>query len=86
MTDRYSDHASNLVSPAAGGYAIVPHDSHAVPEVTRAVYVGSGGNLVVELAWGATLTFANLPSGALLPIRVNRVLTATTASSLVGLY
>lgn len=86
MTDRYSEHAGNLVSPAAGGFAITPHDSNAVPEITRAVYVGAGGTLVVELAWGATLTFTNVPSGAMLPIRVRRVMTASTATSLVGLY
>lgn len=86
MSDRYSEIASNLVAPAAGGFTITPHDSNAVPEVTRGVYVGTGGSLVVELAWGAILTFTNVPSGAMLPIRVRRVLTSGTAASLVGLY
>jgi hypothetical protein len=54
--------------------------------VTRALYIGTGGTLAVEMEWGQTVTFRNVPDGALLPVRVRRVLPETTATSIVGLY
>ena len=86
MTDRYADHNSSLTSPAAGAFAVVPHDTDPVPNVTRAIYVGLGGALSVEMQWGGTVTFVNVPDGSLLPLRVRRVLTSSTAASLIGLY
>jgi hypothetical protein len=55
-------------------------------EPTRALYVGSGGNVTVVMLSGAVLTLANVMSGALLPVRVTRVnATDTTAAQIVGL-
>jgi hypothetical protein len=55
--------------------------------VTRALYVGGGGNLAVRLQDGTELTLANMPAGTLLPIRVTRILaTGTTATEIVGLW
>jgi hypothetical protein len=85
MTDPYADQSTSLTSPASGAFAIEPHDSDALPLTTRALYVGIGGDLVVEMQWGAVVNFANVPDGALLPVRVNKVLAATTAASIVGL-
>ena len=86
MADRYADLAASLISPASGALAAIPHDSNALPEVTRALYVGTGGDLSVEMHWGGVVTLANVPDGALLPLRVAKVLTATTATQIVGLY
>ncbi|KKB09805.1 spike base protein, RCAP_Rcc01079 family [Devosia chinhatensis] len=85
MPDRFSSHSSGLDAPATHGFAIVPHDSNDLAEVTRAIFVSGGGNLVVQMASGATLNFGGIPAGTLLPIRANRVLAASTASGLVGL-
>ena len=38
------------------------------------------------MLWGGTVTFDGVPGGSTLPIRVRRVLAATSASFLVGLY
>jgi hypothetical protein len=86
MPDLFENLATSLESPAAGGFSITPNDSADLPTVTRALYVGTGGTLAVTLRSGQTVTFQNLPNGALLPIRVLRVLTGTTAGALVGLY
>jgi len=51
-----------------------------------ALYVGSSGTVQVEMLWGGTVTFEGVPGGSTLPIRVRRVLAATSASFLVGLY
>lgn len=86
MTDRYGDLSSNLTSPVSGGFAVTPSDSAALPEATRAIYVGSGGSLAVQMLWGATLTFDNVQSGSVLPLRVTKILAASTATAIVGLY
>lgn len=70
--------------------AITPSDSTLMPE-TRGVYVGVGGDVVALMKGAAgtyaAVTFKNVPSGAVLPIRCTRInSTNTTASSLVALY
>ena len=86
MPDRFSDYAGGLESPATDGFAVTPNDAADVASITRAVYVGGGGNLAVTLASGAELTFTGLAGGTLLPVRLRRIkATGTTATALVGL-
>ena len=86
MPDTYAAHASSLTAPARDGFAITPNDATDLPDVTRALYVGGPGHLVLTLQAGATLTLSNVPSGSLLPLRVKRILaTGTTATAIVGL-
>jgi hypothetical protein len=61
------------------------------PQVTRALYVGVGGNVHVQMANKAqtniNLVFAGVTSGSLLPIRIQKVHSAnTTAGGLIGLF
>jgi hypothetical protein len=54
--------------------------------VPKALYVGSPGDLVVQLVGDSgTVTFVNVGGGSILPIRPQRVLAATTAANIVGL-
>lgn len=86
MPDRFQGHAKGTNDPAAHGFSISPSDISDLPETTRAIYVGTPGNLVVNLASGASLTFTNVPSGTVLPVRVSAVkATGTSATDLVGL-
>jgi hypothetical protein len=86
MTDRFSGNAPSVTGPASHGFSITPNDDADLPETTRAIYCGQGGNLTVTLASGASLTFSNLPDGAFLPLRLLRVAaTGTTAQGLIGL-
>lgn len=75
-------------SAPENAFPIVPSDVDDIDAITRAVYVGSGGNMVVRMSGsGGNVTFRNIPSGALLPIRISRVLaTGTTAADIIGLY
>jgi hypothetical protein len=50
--------------------------------VTRALYVGGGGDLRVVMADGATVTFAALAPGWH-PVRVRRVLATGTSATLI---
>ena len=79
--------AHNTPNPSGKAYAVTPNDSTDLTTVTRGIYVGTGGNLRVNMADnGNTVTFPNVQDGTLLPIRVSRVLsTSTTASDIVAL-
>jgi hypothetical protein len=53
----------------------------------RAVWVGSGGDLVAIAIGGSDpRTFLNVSDGTLLPIRPQRIMAATTASNILVLY
>jgi len=87
MTDLYEGTSPGLTSPAIDGENVTPSDSAALNNVTRAVYVGSGGALRAEFISGREVTFQALPTGAILPLRVSRIFaTGTTASGLVALW
>jgi hypothetical protein len=86
MTDIFSGNAIAPTSPASGAFDITPHNDNELSFITRAVYVGTGGDLAVELIGGGTVTFRKLPDAALLPIRARKVLTSSTASAIIGLY
>jgi hypothetical protein len=69
---------------AAEAAAVTPNDSTQIR--ARALYVGGAGNVSVVMAGGQTVTFANVPAGALLPIEVAVVrATGTTATNIIAL-
>jgi hypothetical protein len=86
MADLYSTHSMDMAAPAAGAFAVTPNNSTVFDQPTRALYVGGGGALEVEMLWGGTITFESVAAGTILPIRALRVLTGTSATFIVGLY
>lgn len=67
--------------------AVVTSDTVIYDQPTRGLYVGSGGNVTVEMVSGGIVTFTNIIAGTLLPIQVDRIYsTGTTATNLVALY
>lgn len=56
-------------------------------EIYEALYIGTGGDVVLDMGVsGTNITFNNLASGQLLPVRVNTVKqTGTTATGIVAL-
>ena len=86
MKDDFSRHASSLTSPPAAAETIIPDNEVDLAYATRALYVGEGGDVAVQLMSGETVTLANMQAGTVYPMRVRRVLASgTTASFLVGL-
>ena len=76
-------------SPADTSYAVTPHDSNPIGEYQcRALYVGVGGDLNVQLEGDDSPTlFVSVPSGSILPIKADIVYaTSTTAASIVALF
>lgn len=87
MSDVFSSFAPGLEAPASRLFAITPSNSTDFTTDTRAIYVGTAGNIAIVTAAGDVVTLSNVPAGTILPIRATRVnSTNTTASNLVGMY
>lgn len=76
---------SNATVAAHGAVAVTPSDATELP-VTRGLFVGTAGDLAVIMADGQTVTFLNIANATLLPIQVQKVLVATSASNILALY
>ena len=84
--DAFESHTPGLTSPAASGSEITPNDATLLTQVSRCLYVGSAGNIRVELSSGDIVTLENVVAGAIYPLRVSRVFaTGTTATGLISL-
>ncbi|MCU0947418.1 MAG: hypothetical protein MUF47_04105 [Porphyrobacter sp.] len=85
--DPFELHSDSLMAPAKAAFAITPDDSADLPMVAKAIYVGTGGDLVLcAVDSDADATFANLPDGTILPVRVRAIrATGSTAANIVGL-
>lgn len=83
----FEDFADTPTAPSLDCFAITPSDQDDLPAVTKAIYVGEGGSVVLRPVRGSNdVTFRNLPSGYVLDVRVSAIrATGTTATSLIGL-
>lgn len=73
--------------PAKNWVAFAKSDTDNLDYVSRALFVGTGGDVAAVSADDDVVTFKNVPSGSVLPIRVKRVNSAnTTAADFVALY
>lgn len=87
MNDKYARTTSSLIAPAGSSFAILPDDSASLPVISKALYIGTGGDLTVQLVHDAgDRIFKNVTSGSILDLRVSHVrATGTTAADIVGL-
>jgi hypothetical protein len=82
----------NAITPPCNAKAVTPHDSTSFAFGTaKAIYVGVGGNISVEMVGDGDSThrtvFSNVLGGTILPVQCSRVnSTSTTATTLVALY
>ncbi len=84
MDDRYEHEVTRLHDPAADMFTITPDTD--LPQVPRALYVGSGGDLTVETLAGNVVTIQGALGGMTYPIRIRRVISSgTTAGGILGL-
>lgn len=76
----YSDPADRL-------QAVTPSDSTDLTG-TRALFVGGAGNVAVRMVGdpAATVTLTGVVAGTILPVRVTRVMAATTATNITALF
>lgn len=85
--DKFQNSSDSLTAPAQICFAITPDDAADLAQVTKAIYIGEGGDVTLRSLDGpGDVTFANVPSGAILDVRVMAVRnTGTTAGYIVGL-
>lgn len=85
-SDSFSTVQSSFEGPARSAEAVTPSDSADLTNVSRALWVGTGGDLTVTMQDGTTIALLNVPDGSLLPICVSRVkLSGTSADDIVAL-
>lgn len=86
MSDPFQNVADAPSAPATRVIALTPHDTNALTDVPKALYIGTGGTIVLTGASGGDVTFANVQSGSILPVRARYVrATGTTATGIVAL-
>lgn len=86
MADKFLNVADHPAAPATRCVAVTPHDSNPLPDVAKALYVGTGGTVVLQGAGGGEATFVNVGAGSILPVRARLVrATGTTAADIVAL-
>lgn len=86
MADAFQYHASGLDAPAAYAAAVTPNDSTDLTTSSRALYVGTTGNIKVTTVGGNAVTFTSVPVGWF-PVRCSRVWsTGTTASNIIAVW
>lgn len=84
--DKFKYHQQQLSSPSRDFVVANKDDNADLPQVSRAIYVGTGGDVNAVREDGTAVLFRNVPSGFILPIRCFRIKAAgTTASDLVVL-
>lgn len=77
---------SGLIDPGDSGFDITPSDTEDLAVPTRGLYVGTTGDVTVDMLSGDTLTFVSLTGGIIHPIRVRRVYaTSTDATDIIGI-
>lgn len=89
MADAIYNREAGLESPAWDAVAVTKADANLPRFPTRGLYIGGDGDLVVYMAGRASdtaVTFSGLTAGTVLPIRVDHVRNATTATNIVALY
>lgn len=90
MADVYNKMVTGPDGPYVDAFAITPSNSVIFLQTTSAIYVGSAGNVAVQMSNKAqtntNIIFSAVPAGTTLRVRAHMVLASnTTASALVGL-
>lgn len=79
--------APSVTSPPKDMVAVTPSDVTVFPRVTRGIYVGFGGDIVIRTADGDDLTFTFAENGTVLPIAAVMVkATGTTADNIIAMF
>lgn len=76
----------SLSDPARYAVPITPSDTAGIGSVSRALYVGTLGDLTVQMLGGEIVTFVSAAEGWH-PLQVTKVLaTGTTATNIVAVW
>lgn len=84
--DKFAN-TESVTSPAREAFVIAPSDTQLLPQIPKAVFIGTGGDLRARLVDGAAeVMFRNISNGTILAIRPSAILlSGTSAADIVGL-
>lgn len=87
MSDTFASFVDSPTSPARQAFLVVPHDSQELQTVTKAIYVGIGGNINLRAIQSPQdVVLMNVQSGSIIDVQVLAVrANGTTAANIVGL-
>ena len=87
LLDPFSTTSDSLIAPARTAFNLVASDTDDLPHATKAVYVGTGGDIVMRAIGSDTdVALLNVVTGSVLAIRIKAIrITGTTAQNLIGL-
>ena len=83
MADTFQNYPASLEQPATKAFDVTV--GVALNPTPRALFVGTGGSVTVELMNGGTVEFKNLPDATILPVRAAKVTAVTDAADIIGL-
>ncbi len=85
--DPFASAVDSVTAPASDCFQITPDDTNDLSQATKALYVGTGGNIVLRSVGSENdVTLRNVVGGSIIDIRTRAVrATGTTASDIVGL-
>ncbi|WP_326525293.1 spike base protein, RCAP_Rcc01079 family [Sphingomonas sp.] len=88
MADQFLSFADQPSAPATRCVAVTPHDSNALTDIPKALYVGTGGSITMRgTGDGGDRIWAGIASGSVIPFRASHIrATGTTASNILALY
>ena len=88
MADQFANIADEVSAPATRAVSVTPHDSNALGDVPKALFIGTGGTIVMRgVKDSADRTWKNVADGAILPFRAAYVrATGTDAADILALY
>jgi hypothetical protein len=82
MHDISKTRSASIISPPSNAAAVLPDDGVDLPSVSRAIYVGTAGDVAVITENGQNVIYKNLSGTKVL--RARRLLaTGTTATDLI---
>lgn len=87
MADHFDTRADSVFAPSRKPFAITPDDDADVSPLPKALYVGTGGDIVLRgVDASEDVVFRNVVSGDRIEVRAAYVrATGTTAGDIVGL-
>ncbi len=88
MADAYQYSSDTVASPGTRAVAITPHNTNALTDIPKALYVGVGGDITMRgLNGAADVLWKNVQSGQIIPFRAQFIRsTGTTATNIVAIY
>lgn len=87
QVDEFPGNRSVVVDgPANDATAVTEDDDTPFADMSRGLFIGTGGDVTVTTREGSVVEFVNVPDAYVLPVRASHLMEASTASDVVNLH